>query len=49
MLGGASRSGILKGSYISVPDNIAVGDKYLDPEKIDYLYETKFHKKGEIH
>ena len=49
MLAGTNRSGVLKKSFISVPDSVNIGDRYLDPEKVDYLYETKLHKKADFH
>ena len=49
MLAGPNRTAVTKKSFIEVPNSMHVGDKYLDPEKVDYLYEKKFHGKSSLH
>jgi hypothetical protein len=49
MLAGPNRSGVDKKSYIVAPESVHVGDLYLDPEKVDYKYYTKFHTRSTIH
>lgn len=38
MLAGPNRSGVTKKDFVDAPSTVNVDDKYLDPEKVDYLY-----------
>lgn len=49
MLAGPNRSGIGKKDYIDPVSSLHAGDKYLDPEKVDYLYDKKFHTRAKFH
>ena len=49
LLAGPNRSGVGSKAFVEAPSSIHGGDKYLDPEKVDYLYEQKFHGKSKIH
>lgn len=49
MLAGSNRSGVDKKSYITAPESIHAGDRYLDPEKVDLKYNKMFHTRSTIH
>ena len=49
MLAGPNRSGLTKKDFLTAPSSIHAGDKYLDPEKIDYHYNQKIHGKSKLH
>lgn len=49
MLAGSNRSGVDKKSYITPPESIHVGDRYLDPEKVDLQYNKMFHTRSTMH
>ena len=49
MLAGPNRSGVTAKDFIGQPSSVHVGDKYLDPEKVDYLYEQRLHGLGKKH
>jgi hypothetical protein len=49
MLAGPNRSGVDRKAFIDPPESVHAGDKYLDPEKVDALYNKKFHTRSAIH
>ena len=49
MLAGPNRSGVTKKDFLTPASTVNTDDKYLDPEKVDYLYEQKFHGKSKLH
>jgi hypothetical protein len=49
MLPGPNKSGMSRRDFIDPPSSINAGDKYLDPEKIDHLYNKKFHTRAGFH
>jgi hypothetical protein len=49
MLPGPNRSGVTRKSFIEPPSSVHVGDKYLDPEKVDQQYFKEFHTRAGFH
>lgn len=49
MLAGPNKSGVTRRDFIEPPSSIHADDKYLDPEKVDHLYNKKFHTKAGFH
>lgn len=49
MLAGPNKSGVTRRDFIEPPSSIHADDKYLDPEKVDHLYNKKFHTRAGFH